>query len=136
MRLIAMDTRNAVRIILGVIFLLGGFAYLFIEQPFPVVPPVLITAGLVYIFVGISRHRRAREGPEQDERTKRVAVLGMAYSWRVSLLLIAVLFWIDYFGIYRLKGYEAFGLATIVLAFTAIGFQQYFARHGDPGWPG
>jgi hypothetical protein len=86
--------------------------------------------------MGISRHRRAREGPEQDERTKRIAVLGMAYSWRVSLLLIAVLFWIDYFAIYRLNGYEALSLATIILALTAIGFQRYFARHGDPGWLG
>ncbi|MDD1674038.1 MAG: hypothetical protein LUQ13_00190 [Methanomicrobiales archaeon] len=128
-----MDVRNTVRIVLGTIFLLGGFIYLFIEQPLIAIPPILITAGLVYIIVGILRHRRGQNGPEQDERTRKIAVLGMAYSWRVSIFGIAIFFWVDYFGVYRLNGYTAFGLAAIILALSAIGFQRYFARRGDPG---
>ena len=53
------------------------------------------SVGFAFIAIGLLIYFRGEETVQQDERTKKVNNLAMAYSWWCTYLLIAVLFWVD-----------------------------------------
>lgn len=91
----------------------------------------LINAGAVVIFVTFIRARRFKDGPLKDERTVRIGSYGLSYSWFVTIVLLAVLFWLNYFELVQLTVDQVLGLLILVMAITAKGFQWYLFRKGD-----
>jgi arginine exporter protein ArgO len=91
----------------------------------------LINIGGVIIFVTFIRARRSGDGSMKDERTVRIGSYGLSYSWFVTLILLAVLFWIDYFELVQFTVDQVLGLLILVMAVTAKGFQWYHFRKGD-----
>jgi drug/metabolite transporter (DMT)-like permease len=91
----------------------------------------LINIGGVMIFVTFIRAKRSGNGPVKDERTVRIGSCGLSYSWFVTLVLLAVLFWIDYFGLMQLTVDQVLGVLILVMAVTAKGFQWYLFSKGD-----
>jgi heme/copper-type cytochrome/quinol oxidase subunit 2 len=91
----------------------------------------LINMGAVIIFVTFIRAKRFKNGPMKDERTVKIGSYGLSYSWFVTLIVVAVLFWVNYFGIVQLTVDQVLGLLILVMAVTAKGFQWYLFRKGD-----
>lgn len=91
----------------------------------------LINIGGVMIFITFIRAKRFKNGPMKDERTVKIGSYGLSYSWFVTLIVVAMLFWIDYFELVQLTVDQVLGLLILVMAVTAKGFQWYLFRKGD-----
>ena len=91
----------------------------------------LINAGTVIIFVTFIRTRRSRSGPVKDERTVRIGSYGLSYSWFTTLIIVTLLFWVDYFEMMQFSVNQVLGLLLFVMVLTAKGFQWYLFRKGD-----
>ena len=69
----------------------------------------------VVFVVWFLKWKRMGELPERDERTKKLGAYAATYSWLVTLMLIALLFWVDY-------------LAVVILTVTDAGTGHDVAR--------
>ncbi|MCQ6963161.1 hypothetical protein PV02_05030 [Methanolobus chelungpuianus] len=113
------------------VLIMAGVALMAFLENYQEMSIGLINAGSVIIFVTFIRARRYRSGPLKDERTVRIGSYGLSYSWFVTLVVVAVLFWVNYFGILQLTVDQVLGLLILVMAVTAKGFQWYLFRKGD-----
>jgi len=92
----------------------------------------LISIVIAIILVSFIRWRRASGTPESDERTKKLGAYAAAtYSWLLTLVLIAMLFWIDYFSVFKLTVAQALGTTLFVMVLSMNVFRWYFSRRGD-----
>ncbi|MGC9445029.1 MAG: hypothetical protein ACP5E9_08930 [Candidatus Methanospirareceae archaeon] len=88
----------------------------------------IIIAVLVAWFV---RWRRMGELPERDERTKKLGAYAATYSWLLTLVLIAILYWVDYLAVVKLTVTQVLGLTLIVMVLSLNLFRWYNLRRGD-----
>ncbi|MBN1455956.1 MAG: hypothetical protein JW945_06880 [Methanomicrobia archaeon] len=88
----------------------------------------MIIAVLLAWFV---RWRRMGELPERDERTKKLGAYAATYSWLVTLVLIAVLFWVDYLAVVKLTVTQVLSVTLLVMVLSLNLFRWYFSRRGD-----
>ena len=80
---------------------------------------------------GSSGTARYRDGPESDERSKKIGAYGLSYAWLTGILFMSALFWLDFMGILRMGTQGALGLSVMVLAISAVLYQMYLFRKGD-----
>jgi len=126
-----MKTRYAVQIAAGAIIATAGLLLPFLTSGMEVFSSVLVTIGLVILMVAAVRHWRFRDEPEKDERIQRIGAYGISWSWFLTLIFLAVLFWVDYLGVLALT-VDSVLLSTILLmGLSARIFQWYFFRPGD-----
>lgn len=88
----------------------------------------MITAVFVAWFV---KWKRMGELPDRDERTKKLGAYAATYSWLVTLVLIAVLFWVDYLAVVKLTVTQVLGVTLLVMVLSLNFFRWYFLRKGD-----
>jgi hypothetical protein len=91
----------------------------------------VISMIIAAIVIGFLRWKRAAEVPESDERTKKLGAYAATYSWLFTLVLIAVLFWVDYFSIVTLTVTQALGTTLFVMVLSMNVFRWYFGKKGD-----
>lgn len=126
-----MKTRYAVQIAAGVVLGAAGIFLPFLADGTEAISSILVTIGLVILLVAALRHWRFRDEPEKDERTQKIGAYGISYSWLLTLVFLALLFWVDYLGVIALT-VNGVLLATILLmGFSARIFQWYLFRQGD-----
>lgn len=116
---------------IAVILIMAGVAMVAFLKNNQEIAISLINIGGVIIFVTFIRAKRFKNGPMKDERTVRIGSYGLSYSWFVTLILLAVLFWVDYFKLVQFTVDQVLGLLILVMAVTAKGFQWYLFRKGD-----
>jgi arginine exporter protein ArgO len=116
---------------IAVILIMAGVAMVAFLKNNQEIAISLINIGGVIIFVTYIRAKRFRNGPMKDERTVRIGSYGLSYSWFVTIILLAVLFWVNYFELAKLTVDQVLGLLILVMAVTAKGFQWYLFRKGD-----
>ncbi len=92
---------------------------------------VLITAGIIMLVVTSAKLLKTGEGPQQDERTRRIGAWGLSYSWFTTFLLLFVLFWIDYLELLRLDARAVLLVVAMAMALSARLFQWHFFSKGD-----
>jgi hypothetical protein len=92
---------------------------------------ILIAGGGAFLVVRILRHHQYRDGPESDERSKKIGAYGLSYAWLTGILFMSALFWLDFMGIFRMGTKGALGLILMVLAISAVLYQMYLFRRGD-----
>ncbi len=126
-----MKPRNMYRIIIGILMVTYGLAFISLNGGDAVVGTVLLTAGLVFLITGILRHRKYGDGPESDERSKKIGAYGITYAWLTGLFFMTGLFWLDYAGWLRLGTRNALAVSVVVLALSAVIYQMYLFRKGD-----
>jgi O-antigen/teichoic acid export membrane protein len=91
----------------------------------------VISMIIAAIVVGFLRWKRTAEVPEGDERTKKLGAYAATYSWLLTLVLIAVLFWVDYFTVVKMTVAQALGTTLFVMVLSMNMFRWYFYRRGD-----
>jgi hypothetical protein len=92
---------------------------------------IFITAGCAFLAVGILRHRQFKDGPESDERSKKIGAYGLSYAWLTGILFISLLYWLDIMGILLLRTQVALAFSLMVLAISAVLYQMYLFQRGD-----
>jgi UDP-N-acetylmuramyl pentapeptide phosphotransferase/UDP-N-acetylglucosamine-1-phosphate transferase len=91
----------------------------------------VISMIIAAIVVGFLRWKRTAEVSEGDERTKKLGAYAATYSWLLTLVLIAVLFWVDYFTVVKMTVAQALGTTLFVMVLSMNMFRWYFYRLGD-----
>ncbi|GAB6285744.1 MAG: hypothetical protein STSR0009_19450 [Methanoregula sp.] len=126
-----MNVRNTYRIIIGALMTLSGLVSMILTSGEGGISAMLIAAGIVFLFTGISRHRRFGDDPESDERSKKISAYGLSYAWLTGLLFMFVLFWLDYIGVAKLSVQTALMVSILVLALSAVIYHVRLFRKGD-----
>lgn len=126
-----MKPRNLYRIIIGILMIISGIASMILTAGEAIIGTILLVGGVAFLAVGITRHRNDSEGPESDERLKKIGAYGLSYAWLTGLFFIFCLLWLDYLGILRLETQVALTLSIVVLAVSARLYQIYLFRKGD-----
>jgi amino acid transporter len=127
----SMEKKYLYKLVLGIIIMIAGMlsvAFLEVDKSISI---SLISIGLIIFLVTVFRLFRKGEFPDRDERTKKLAAYGITYSWLLTLVLIAVLYWVIYF---ELVGLTAGGVLGILLFFMIVSsnvFRWYFMQKGD-----
>lgn len=91
----------------------------------------LINLGLILFVITAFRLFRLRGLPDRDERTKKLAAYGITYSWLLTLVLIAVLYWTEYFKLTQFTAEDMLGILLIFMTVSANVFRWYFMQKGD-----
>ena len=124
-------TRNFYRIIIGILMIISGIASMILAVGEAIIGTILLFAGLAFLITGITRHRQYGDGPESDERSKKIGAYGLSYAWLTGLFFMVCLFWLDYLGKLRLGTQNALALSIVVLALSAGLYQICLFRKGD-----
>jgi len=123
--------RNVYRIIIGTLMLVSGLISSVFEPGGSIFSTILITGGCAFLAVGILRHRQYKDGPESDERSKKIGAYGLSYAWLTGIIFISVLYWLDIMGILLLGTQVVLALSLMVLAISAVLYQIYLFKRGD-----
>jgi hypothetical protein len=126
-----MKPRNFYRIIIGIFMIISGIASMILTAGEAIIGTILLAGGVVFLAVGITRHRQYGDDPESDERSKKIGAYGLSYAWLTGLFFMFCLFWLDYLGVLRLGTQVALALSIVVLALSARMYQIYLFRKGD-----
>jgi hypothetical protein len=121
--------RYLYRVVAGSVLLIWGIVEILLyPSGDSILPTALLAAGLAFLITGVSRRRKFGEGPEQDERSRRIGAWGMSYSWYLSLAIMWFLFLLDHFGLVTFTAEAALGVALIVMTLSAVIFQVFLSR--------
>jgi len=126
-----MKPRNLFRIIIGVLMLISGIISMMLNAGGAGIGIILVAAGIIFLFTGISRHRKFGNDPESDERSKKIGAYGLSYAWLTGLFFMFGLFWLDSLGMVKLTVQNALMASILVLALSAAIYQAYLFRKGD-----
>ncbi|WP_440948395.1 hypothetical protein ACSAZL_09280 [Methanosarcina sp. T3] len=119
------------KLILGIIIMLAGIisaAFLEVEASVSI---ILISMGLVIFVITAFRLFRRGDLPDRDERTKKLASYGITYSWLLTLVLITVLYWVEFFEVAELSAETVLGILLFFMIISANVFRWYFMQKGD-----
>jgi len=119
------------KLVLGIIIMLAGIisaAFLEVEASVSI---ILISMGLVIFVMTAFRLFRRGDLPDRDERTKKLAAYGITYSWLLTLVLITVLYWVEFFKLAELTTEAVLGILLFFMVISANVFRWYFMQKGD-----
>ena len=119
------------KLVLGIIIMLAGIisaAFLEVEASVSI---ILISMGLVIFVMTAFRLFRRGDLPDRDERTKKLAAYGITYSWLLTLILITVLYWVEFFKLAEFTAEAILGILLFFMVISANVFRWYFMQKGD-----
>ncbi|MFA6908102.1 MAG: hypothetical protein WC263_04730 [Candidatus Micrarchaeia archaeon] len=94
--------------------------------------PGLAIAGLVgAAIIALAFYRRKSGAILNDERTIAVHNRAMAYSWWVSYVMIAILFWFDYSDYLKLTAIQFGGVVLFTMLLSQLFIKRYLLSRGD-----
>jgi len=126
-----MKRTYAVKIGAGVILAVAGIILPFLADGTEALSSVLVTIGLVTVAVTGVQYWRYKDDLEKDERTQKLGAYAVSYSWLLTMVFLALLFWVDYLGLLVLSVQTVLVSAILLMAFSARIFQWYLFRQGD-----
>lgn len=126
-----MEKRYMYKLIFGIVIMLLGILSVAFNKFNMSASIFLINLGLIIVILTIVRSLRQGELPDRDERTKKLAAYGITYSWLLTLVLIAVLYWVEYFKLVGLNASNVLGILLIFMSISAYVFKWYFMQKGD-----
>lgn len=126
-----MKRRYAVQIAAGAVLGAAGILLPFLVDGTEALSSLMVTIGLVILAVAVVRHWRFRDEPERDERTQKIGAYAISYSWLLTIVFLALLFWVDYLGVVALTVEAVLLSAILLMGLSARLFQWYLFRQGD-----
>lgn len=119
------------KMLIGLGILLAGMLVTAFLEVDILIPIVLINTGLIVFLATVFKLFKSGDLPDKDERTKKLAAYGITYSWFLTLVLITVLTWVDYFKLFELTARGVLGILLFFMIISANVFRWYFMRKGD-----
>jgi drug/metabolite transporter (DMT)-like permease len=116
---------------LAFVLIMAGIVLVAIFEDYQQSGISLINIGAIILFVTFIRAKRYRNGPVKDERTIKIGAYGLSYSWLITFILIALLFWVEEFGIAQMTVKQILAVLMFTMVVTAKGIQWYLFRKGD-----
>ncbi|AAM32592.1 hypothetical protein MM_2896 [Methanosarcina mazei Go1] len=95
------------------------------------IPVILIVMGMVIFLITAFRLFRQGDLPDRDERTKKLAAYGITYSWLFTLVLITVLYWIEFLNLADFTAEAILGILLFFMLISANVFRWFFMQKGD-----
>ncbi|HDS62763.1 MAG TPA: hypothetical protein ENN52_01255 [Methanofollis liminatans] len=126
-----MKRRIRLWVIFGFLFLAIGIVQHLTGTGPDATTGMFVTSGVVVLILAGARAMREDEGPEQDERTRRIGAYGITYSWFITLVYLFVLFWAENMGLLVLSAADVILSSILLMAVSAKIFQWWFFRKGD-----
>ncbi|MCK8518776.1 hypothetical protein [Methanoculleus sp. 7T] len=126
-----MKPRYVIKIAVGAFLAAAGLLLPFLVQGTEVLSSTLVAFGATVLVIAFMQHRRFRDELESDERTKKIGAYGISYSWLLTLVFLAILFWVDYLGLLTLPVGDVLLVTILLMGISARLFQWYFFRQGD-----
>ncbi|KKG12046.1 hypothetical protein [Methanosarcina sp. 2.H.A.1B.4] len=126
-----MEKRYMNKLVPGIIIMLAGMLSAAFHTFDMSISIFLINLGLILFIITAFRLFRLRGLPDRDERTKKLAAYGITYSWLLTLVLIAVLYWVEYFKLVELTVGGVLGILLIFMSISANVFRWHFMQKGD-----
>ncbi|KLK88455.1 hypothetical protein SZ63_05400 [Methanoculleus sediminis] len=126
-----MKRRYLVQIAAGAVLGAAGILLPFLVDGTEALSSLMVTIGLVILAVAVVRHWRFRDEPERDERTQKIGAYAISYSWLLTIVFLALLFWVDYLGVLALTVEAVLLSAILLMGLSARLFQWYLFRQGD-----
>jgi hypothetical protein len=126
-----MKRTYAVKIGVGVILAAAGIILPFLVDGMESLSSVLVAIGLVTVAVTGVQHWRYSDDLEKDERTQKLGAYAISYSWLLTIVFLAILFWVDYVGLLVLSVQAVLVSAILLMGLSARLFQWYLFRQGD-----
>ncbi|AYK15964.1 MAG: hypothetical protein ACOX7X_09990 [Methanosarcina flavescens] len=129
-----MEKTDLYKLILGIILIAAGILSVVLLEVLDIdmlIPIILVNIGLIIFVVTVFRLFRRGDLPDRDERTKKLAAYGITYSWLLTLVIIVVLSWVQYFGLAELTADGVLGILLFFMIISANVFRWYFMRKGD-----
>jgi hypothetical protein len=126
-----MEKKYLYTLILGITFMTAGILSVVFQKIDSSISISLVNIGLIIFIVTVFRLFRQGELPDRDERTKKLAAYGITYSWLLTLVLIALLYWVEYFKLIELNAGNVLGILLIFMSVSAYVFKWYFMQKGD-----
>lgn len=118
------------KLALGLVLLLMGIFEPF-QNIFRFSPFILIEMGIIVIIVTVVRHFRLGKQPVNDERTKKLSSYGVAYSWLLTIIAIALLVWVDLLELVVLSARDVLLILFLIMILSVNVFKWYFMRKAD-----
>lgn len=117
--------------VMGALWLIVGIAGTVTGRQNATVTGAFITIGIVLLVFSLGRAMRTDDGPEQDERTRRIGAYGITYSWFITLVYLFVLFWVENVGLIAPSSADVILSSILLMTISAKAFQWWFFRKGD-----
>ncbi|WP_298670429.1 hypothetical protein [uncultured Methanofollis sp.] len=92
---------------------------------------MFITSGIIVLLFAGTRAMRQEEGPEQDERTRKIGAYGITYAWFLTVLYLFALFWLENMGVLALSSTDVIISTILLTTVSAKVFQWWLFRKGD-----
>jgi hypothetical protein len=118
-------------IISGLILLLLGFVFNFLNLAQGLISLIFINAGIIMIVVAAFKFSYLGAGISQDEFTRKLSSKAISYSWFLTFVVLNILFWIDYFGFLDFKKQTLFSIIIFTMLFSAVIFKKLVYKQID-----
>ncbi len=126
-----MEKRYMYKLFLGIVIMAAGMILAAFFETDALVPLTLIYTGLIIFVLMAFRLFRRGDLPDRDERTKKLSAYGITYSWLLTLVLLTILYWLEYFKLVEFTVNGIFGLLIFFMIISANVFRWYFMQKGD-----
>lgn len=115
----------------GVLWLVLGVAGIVTGRQDETVAGMFITVGIIFLLFAGPRLMQETEGPEQDERTRKIGAYGITYAWFLTITYLFALFWLENTGILTLSSTGVILSSILLTTISAKVFQWWLFRKGD-----
>lgn len=119
------------KLTLGVILILAGIFLTAFFKDNSSVPVILIVMGMVVFVISAFRLFRQKDLPDRDERTKKLATYGITYSWLFTLVLVTILYWVEFLDLAEFTSEAILGIMLFFMLISANVFRWFFMQKGD-----
>ena len=86
---------------------------------------------MAFIVILTLFRRKHPETYRKDERTIKLGAYGTSWSWMLTFIFVALLYWGDYVKLIQIPASAALGLVFFFMTVTMIAFRWYYLRKGD-----
>jgi hypothetical protein len=93
--------------------------------------PYIMSIGVAMLFVGIAIQFRKKDEDIVDERTRKIDMAALAYSWRFTFIVIALLILVNEFTTVKLSAEVVLSIIFFFMAASQIVLTWNFNRRGD-----
>ncbi|NMC35649.1 hypothetical protein GYA49_01250 [Candidatus Beckwithbacteria bacterium] len=119
------------RIAIGTIFLFLGLVLRFFTGLNETSALTICNIGFILILISTISWVKNKGKIIKDERSLKISRQGLTYSWTITYILLAILFWIDELNLAQFTINQILGILLSAMSLTGVGFQIWLNRKGD-----